>query len=397
MSFNLNRSRCRSVTPEVFSGKKHVFIHMGDSTLTIVFDANTDYHTIEKSIRNEFGLQGCFSLIDADGDSVVLDGSMDPGDLWLMAAVDNLLPATKVPKKKNKKLKNFPDFSNIIIENATKLVYDVEVKTWTSSQIRVRLDPVPFASGSLRRAHLMKILDDPKETYVAKISITPDDDIDSYKYDAKIQLIAREWAKNYNLLNPPKKIEFIETFIIAMVDRDVQKTWSVEKYIQGDYRKHNNNFGYVSKEERNTPQTFSHWTYEASQRKLLICDIQGVGDLYTDPQIHTLEENKFPGKGNLGLKGIEKFLQTHSCNSICKYLGLSLINEKPLDFGTLPPQMYLPLKSITYKCVSEPSIRTENFLSKTNSNDLRLDQRNQISRLQNTKQDEVDLTCCSVS
>ena len=32
---------------------------------------------------------------------------------------------------------------------------------------------------------------------------------------------------------------------------------------------------------RNTPQAFSHFTHYASNGTLLICDIQGVGDLYT--------------------------------------------------------------------------------------------------------------------
>jgi hypothetical protein len=29
---------------------------------------------------------------------------------------------------------------------------------------------------------------------------------------------------------------------------------------------------------------FSHFTWEASGRTLMVCDIQGVGDLWTDPQ-----------------------------------------------------------------------------------------------------------------
>ena len=36
---------------------------------------------------------------------------------------------------------------------------------------------------------------------------------------------------------------------------------------------------------RNTPQAFSHFTYEASEQKILICDVQGVNDIYTDPQV----------------------------------------------------------------------------------------------------------------
>jgi len=101
----------------------------------------------------------------------------------------------------------------------------------------------------------------------------------------------------------------------------------VEPYILGEYRKHNNNFGSVSDDERNTPQAFSHFTYEASNHELLAVDIQGVGDLYTDPQIHTLNGNDF-GKGNLGALGFQKFLSSHRCNSICRYLKLPPVNPK---------------------------------------------------------------------
>lgn len=101
----------------------------------------------------------------------------------------------------------------------------------------------------------------------------------------------------------------------------------MEPYIPGEYRKHNNNFGSVSDDERSTPQAFSHFTYEASNHELLAVDIQGVGDLYTDPQIHTLNGNDF-GKGNLGVLGFQKFLSSHRCNSICRYLKLPPVNPK---------------------------------------------------------------------
>lgn len=46
-------------------------------------------------------------------------------------------------------------------------------------------------------------------------------------------------------------------------------------------------------------QAFSHFTFERSGHQLIIVDIQGVGDLYTDPQIHTESGTDF-GDGNLG-------------------------------------------------------------------------------------------------
>lgn len=47
------------------------------------------------------------------------------------------------------------------------------------------------------------------------------------------------------------------------------------------------------------PQAFSHFTFERSGHQLIVVDIQGVGDLYTDPQIHTEKGTDF-GDGNLG-------------------------------------------------------------------------------------------------
>lgn len=45
------------------------------------------------------------------------------------------------------------------------------------------------------------------------------------------------------------------------------------------------------KQSRYTPQAFSHFTFERSGHELIVVDIQGVGDLYTDPQIHTMDGN----------------------------------------------------------------------------------------------------------
>ena len=50
------------------------------------------------------------------------------------------------------------------------------------------------------------------------------------------------------------------------------------------------------------PQAFSHFTFERSGPQLIVVDIQGVGDLYTDPQIHTVNGTDF-GDGNLGSWG----------------------------------------------------------------------------------------------
>lgn len=78
------------------------------------------------------------------------------------------------------------------------------------------------------------------------------------------------------------------------------------------------------------PQAFTHWTYVQGKGTYMVCDIQGVYegghvDEYrlTDPVVHTKQGNVM-GRTDRGKKGMQQFLATHTCNSMCRALGLSL-------------------------------------------------------------------------
>mmetsp|Transcript_1124 Transcript_1124/g.2162 ORF Transcript_1124/g.2162 Transcript_1124/m.2162 type:complete len:748 (-) Transcript_1124:4-2247(-) len=180
---------------------------------------------------------------------------------------------------------------------------------------------------------------------VAKQSIDLTESVSTYFNDARTQSVAQLFGNEYNKYNPPKKVAFIKASVIQLLESDSEQFFCVEDYLHGAYMKHLDNYG-GDEGIRNTPSAFAHFTYEASRHRLLVVDIQGVGDLYTDPQIHTANGVGF-GKGNLGIDGMIKFLQTHQCNAICQHLRLEALNPpKPIVFGTRPAKMYMDLQRV---------------------------------------------------
>jgi myosin-heavy-chain kinase len=69
---------------------------------------------------------------------------------------------------------------------------------------------------------------------------------------------------------------------------------------------------------------FSYFTHHVSGGSLVIADIQGVGTFYTDPQIHTLDGEGF-GAGNLGERGIRRFLSSHHHSVRCRPSNPSIL------------------------------------------------------------------------
>ncbi|TYZ59284.1 hypothetical protein PybrP1_006560 [[Pythium] brassicae (nom. inval.)] len=298
---------------------------------------------------------------DNDDDDAYTDYGDDAADTEVLATRLTATQPSRSPLSRSARglpliVPHGPNFSDVHPETATKHVFDYATRQWSSAQVRVALDETPFSKGSLRVVyHLLDLSEDDADAlspltpqllrrrkrranFVAKLAIDPDEDPQTYFRDAELQAHCAHYAQLYNSYMPPKRVEFIEAWVLELTERN-GALCAVESYIPGEYRKHNNNFGSVSDDERNTPQAFSHFTYEASNHRLLAVDIQGVGDLYTDPQIHTLNGDDF-GKGNLGVLGFQKFLSSHRCNSICRYLKLPSVNPKDrhADSGTLPVQ-----------------------------------------------------------
>ena len=63
----------------------------------------------------------------------------------------------------------------------------------------------------------------------------------------------------------------------------------------------------------------------------------GVGDLYTDPQIHTADQVEY-GEGNLGTRGMALFFSSHLCNPLCSALKLTQFDLSQEEIDRLKTQ-----------------------------------------------------------
>jgi len=245
------------------------------------------------------------------------------------------------------------------MEHCKRHRYNPQTQSWVLDDVLVKIESKPFAAGAMRECYAMKKLStfstavyrDWKRApnFVAKRYKKPVEN-KVYFADVALQMDAKHLGDEYNKTDPPKKVDFVQTAIIEFPNRPNQPLFGVEHLIEGDYVKYNSNSGFVAGNSssssgggssnavngsssagdvvdhhavlRNTPQAFSHFTFQCTKGQAMCVDIQGVGDLYTDPQIHTLDGEGY-GDGNLGLRGFALFFRTHECNPLCNRLGLT--------------------------------------------------------------------------
>jgi hypothetical protein len=247
------------------------------------------------------------------------------------------------------------------VERAVRKLYDTVTKKWETDRsiMSIILHNEDFGEGGLRNVRRLREVEPDGQgyvEYVAKWFKFEAEKREWYYAEAEAQMVSEELAQQFNRLRPapPKKVGFVPVFVLELIDRPGRPLFSVEPLLSGAYEKHNANDGGIFTAQgssssgggsggsrsagvraaggsnpklqfvRNTPQAFSHFTYAHSEGRMVVCDIQGVDDMYTDPQIHTLDGKGF-GQGNMGPGGIKRWMESHVCNDICRYLKLDPI------------------------------------------------------------------------
>lgn len=88
---------------------------------------------------------------------------------------------------------------------------------------------------------------------------------------------------------------------------------------------------FISVTNNEVAQSFSHFSYHWTRKKIVICDLQGVFDAkknqfcLTDPVLHynnarnqdqSGKSGRY-GRTDMGQRGINSFLKSHKCNRLC--------------------------------------------------------------------------------
>ena len=223
--------------------------------------------------------------------------------------------------------------------------YDAETGQWRSSEVMVKMEGAPFANGAMRECFRLKKMSTHNASYffqqnwahcgnyVAKRYFDPAAAGRAVLFDdVQMQMESKLWGARFDALGPPKQIDFLQAFVLEFTSRAGSPLFACEKFVEGEYVKHNTNSGWVEAEHhRATPQVFSHFTFEASRGRLMIVDMQGVDDLYTDPQFHTWDGVGYGGEGNLAVKGMAMFFATYATPALATSLGLTPFPLSPKE------------------------------------------------------------------
>ena len=154
--------------------------------------------------------------------------------------------------------------------------------------------------------------------------------LESYLREVEVRTVCSTYATEFNSdkMKPPGSFR-VEVTPVDVVQCAGQEHYLLEMFLGGQMEKFSNNTGVVCSQSPQSLllQAFSHYSWVASGKSLVICDLQGIKSgatrvTLTDPAIHSTTAGTY-GHTDHGNGGILRFFRTHVCGDVCMGMGLN--------------------------------------------------------------------------
>ncbi len=227
------------------------------------------------------------------------------------------------------------------VPNYERMLYKYEINiTKQLKNHKYKIATLPYGAGTFKKCYPLCDKNE-DQRYIAKILNKPVKKFMDLKPEIEGSIFATSFVLNFNkfigqplIKNSPLAIMEIKNGAEEQPMFNNSSCFVAQDFIEGDYTKYNNNYGWVNPNEENKwcqiAQAFSHFTYEISRGTVLLVDIQGAVQttgtpclIITDTVIHSAHYKGQFAEGNMGKIGILHFFETHKCNDYCKKLKLT--------------------------------------------------------------------------
>ena len=226
--------------------------------------------------------------------------------------------------------------------------FDFQGMSWSSAPqiVDFIIDKEPFGKGGFRKAFKATSRDKnfSHKTWVVKrylpksledIKATGQTPEQHTKKVVQMHYLARNFAAKLKS-ELEAKDNLGETFsynkIMLGKITEEQEYVPVEEYVEGNFGKYVNNNGEICGNSgclTEKAECLTHFSFERSNKEIIVVDIQGCGPLLFDPQIASREiianaEYLFC-TGNLSDNAMKTFTEKHKCNWYCQLLDLPVL------------------------------------------------------------------------
>ena len=286
----------------------------------------------------------------------------DDGDVMEITSTSmghpNSLPIQKKPTQsiaypKSLSVADMLKLGKLISKKASTIVdlysFDLTHMAWAKMPLAVdfRMEDEPFGTGGFRKAYKATSSTPgfSDTTWVIKkylpstldgIAATNQNAESHTRKAVQMHILGKQFAsqlkekvENANAIGFGPAFKYNK---IYMGRTDGGEYVTVEEYINGTFVKYINNNGVLCLTDDmvcDKAQCFAHFTFEKSEGRLIVLDIQGAEYNLYDPEIASSQLLNDDGSfqfctGNLADIAIKNFFSNHQCNFYCNLLKLKL-------------------------------------------------------------------------